>query len=191
MHKLYRLKTWLVLVLLSCLSLASSGQSVTIDSWRVIGAYTCIAPLTDDPPQSLFLLPDMSWDFAGPFTPKSVRAEWVSVQTRGWRGRIPYGFKPPGVFSIDENLVRLYSTELIENPFRFGLAANGLLRGMANGFDQPSALPAPPPYALQTQMLVKTFQFDERSEQLVEVLPSDSTRLPLRCRRGPLFIDPL
>jgi hypothetical protein len=189
MHKSGGLKIWLFLMLLCGHSLSCSGQDLTTNSWDVVGSYTCIVPLTDDPPQSLFLFPDMSWDFSGPFTPKSVHAEWIGVKTRGWQGRILYGFKPPGIFSVESNLVRLYSTEFIENPFRFGLAASGLLRGMVKGFEQPSALPAPAPSTIRLQMLVRTFQFDERSERLVEVLPSDSMQLPVRCQRGPLFID--
>ncbi|HEY7405860.1 MAG TPA: hypothetical protein VIB39_20210 [Candidatus Angelobacter sp.] len=179
---------WFALLPLTCgLGLPCSGQVSHPIPWNVVGAYTCVAPLTDEPPQSLYLLPDMQWDLASPFTPKAVHTEKIDVRSRAWRGKLAYALLPPGLFSFESGVVRLYNTETLEVG-RDGNIHIGRLRSLTEGLSRPSALSPPPPTEFLAQMLIVAFQFDERSQQLIEVLPSDSTRLPVRCQRGPLFL---
>ncbi|HKT51546.1 MAG TPA: hypothetical protein VJV96_14710 [Candidatus Angelobacter sp.] len=57
-------------------AIACSAQTEPGDTWDVVGQYDC-SRLNDDSPQEqkLFLLPDMSWERAAPFTPQAVRVQ--------------------------------------------------------------------------------------------------------------------
>ena len=163
-------------------------SSQPVVSASLAGEYTCESE-NSQATGKLFLLPDMRWDVAPPFTPGSIHVELITVRTRGRQGVLPFPGKPPGIFSVVENTVRLYNTEMGEDLS----GQNGpIIRravGRVNmaGLDRPSALAPAPPERVVVSYLVQTFRFEPRYDELVEVLPTNTSRVAVRCRRQPLF----
>lgn len=178
---------WHFLFLLLVSTFPARAQQRAIDTWDVMGDYTCTRPESDAPAEKLFLLPDMRWDRVPPFTLLPLHIGWVSVQTRGWRGRLPFALDPQGVFKVRSDVVELYYAELVDEGYAvyMGSFRNPFFHGLMK-IERPSALP-PPQQQLWATSLAQSFRFDPFSGQLTEVLPIDSTRLPVRCDQHPLF----
>ena len=162
-----------------------------IDAWDVMGEYTCARPDGDTPKTKIFLLPDMSWDSVAPFSRLPLRFHWIGAQTRGWRGPLPYVFPPQGIFKVKSDIVELYSAELVDDVYAARIRSqNPFFRGLMK-IERPSALPPAPQAKVWATLLLQSFRLDRNSSQLTEILPLESTRLPVRCDQHPLFTGDL
>ena len=186
-----RRSQWRFLFLILLFTFPACAQQRAIDVWDVLGDYTCTVPGSDAATEKLFLLPDLRWDRVAPFTLLPLRMNWVTVQTRGWHGRLPFVFAPQGIFKVKADVVELYNVELVEDGYaaRVGSLENPLVHRLL-AIERPSALP-PRQQKVWASLLVQSFRFDQVLGQLTEVLPIDSIRLPVRCDQHPLFTGDL
>ncbi len=192
MNDRVRHRSLILLFALICIfisPLSAQMKAKTIDTWDVLGSYTCSLWGSDAPPAKLFLLPNERWNRIAPFEFSSSSLQWISVQTRNVQFNLPYSFDLEGIFTVESGIIRLYNVELFDLPSG---PQNGLVRIVRwKGpfeIERPSALPPEPPVA-HAMALVETFSFDPTSGQLTEVLPPDSIQQPLRCQQKPLFTD--
>lgn len=189
-----RLSPWHLLLLSLVFTFPAHAQQHDIDAWDVIGDYTCARPDGDTPPTKIFLLPDMSWDSVAPFSLLSLRSHWIGPQTFGWHGRLPYGFQYQRIFKVRSDIVELYSAALVDDVYAARMGSqNSFFRGLMK-IERPSALPPlpPPPQAdVWATLLLHSFRFDRNASQLIEILPLENARLPVRCDQHPLFTGDL
>jgi hypothetical protein len=153
-------------------------------SWSFTGEYTCESG-TSEATEKLFLLPDMTWDVAAPFTRSSFHIKRIPVQTRGWRGILLFAGTAIQEFSVEGNTVRLYNVESVETPFSGPVSRRPGLEIIR--LERPSALGPRVPDTVMLRTLVQTFEYDPRQEELIEVRPVPLADAPERCRRRPLF----
>jgi hypothetical protein len=174
-------RTMLGLLAAFILAFTASAKAQRIAAEDVIGAYTCSSAI--DPPHNLYLLPNGRWDLSGPFSRQ--RLSWISVQSRGWRGRFLYQLDPQGIFKVEPGLVRLYNEEPVDEMLARCAGSCRPQRSFLKVLQRPSSLPTP--QRVWDTRLVRAFQVDSKSGQLDEMLSSGSLRTPLRCQRHSLF----
>lgn len=190
MNDLIRKRSLTVLFALICLLISPlSAQMKAVDTWDVLGSYSCSLWGSDAPPAKLFLLPNGRWNRVAPFEFSFSNLTWISVRTRNVQFNLPYSFNLDGMFTVESGVIKLYNLEFLDLPSgpQNGLVQNYRWKAPFQ-IERPAALPPERP-AGQAMILVETFNFDPSSGQLTEVLPLDSIQQPLRCQQKPLFTD--
>jgi hypothetical protein len=181
-----RLSSTFLLAFVCIGSLQLAAQQKAIDTWGVLGSYTCSKWGDDASSTRLFLLPNENWTQIAPFEFSSSGLEWYGARFRNMHLRLA-AFRPEGVFTVELGIVKLYNVELIDASDMRSLRPMPREKSPVK-FDRPAAL-SPEPAAVQVLTLVERFSFDQTSGQLTEVLPLDSIKQPLRCQQKPLFTE--
>jgi hypothetical protein len=164
---------WALATFLLVANIAGAQASSPNTVWMA-GGYNCVDDTAVRANKKLILFADGSWTKPHALRPSSVRIMWIRMQSRGTKslGAFVAATESHGRFRQRDDKLILYRLE----P---GVVHTGPVDRVESIFAKQT-----PDAMLRFEQI---FQIDPDSHDLVEVLPYNAQRRPIRCTPNGLF----
>jgi hypothetical protein len=146
-----------------CMAQSQPAHSAITDLALIAGAYDCAPASQAGPFAKLILFSDGGWLQRGFLDSMPHKVSWIDVHGRWGKSRVAMVQPPHGMFQVQRDTVFLYTME----------------PGYP-GFGKPSLFDKKVPEA--SLVLAKRFRILPASGEWIEVVPSNSSRRPIKCK---------